>query len=598
MAPSPEHRRPRRRPRKAAREAGSGALESVPPPDPTGPTLVISTEPGRIHLAGERLLLLSATALGQIRQELHEVLGPIMAHEVLFRFAFTDGVIAARAVRARSPGATPHEVLMTGPVFHTLAGMARVTVDGTDFEEEFRSISGRWEDSFEAEQSLRLFGPVEWTACWVLTGFASGFASEAIDRDLLCVERECRARGDPVCRFEILPAAGFPGLARKVEALRRGGSISDRMRPAITRLWEQVFTSSNFLARILRDSADAIISVDGDEVIRTWNRGAEELFGYASREVIGRHFRFLVPADLLARGEIEKIRTAAREQGSLRNYETRRLARDGAELHVSLTRTSIYDAHGRYIGASAILRDITERKKLVEQLIQAERLAEVGEMAAHVAHEIKNPLAGISGAIQVLADRTPPDDPRSAVFSDVLEHIHRLDRTVVSLLTLTRRYRPVKAPTDLALVLDSALSQLRGTEVFAGVEVRPDFAPDTGPVPVDPQQFIQVFLNLLLNAAQATEPSPGSPHHPADRRIFVRSHRQGAEVTLEVEDHGSGMSPDVLRQVLKPFFTTRTRGTGLGLPIARRIIEAHGGRLQIDSTPGQGTTIRLVLPTS
>jgi PAS domain S-box-containing protein len=589
MTPRTPKRTPATPPRKSPRRRGAA--------DPA-PAVAISTAPGRIELAGERLLLLSATALGQLRRELHEVLGPIMTHEVLFRFAFTDGAMAARAVRARNPGSSPREVLMAGPVFHTLAGMARVAVDALDFESEFRSLRGRWEDSFEADQNLRLFGPVEWTACWVLTGFASGFASEAVGRDLLCVERECRARGDPLCRFEVLPAEGFPGLARKVEALRRGRPISDRMRPAITRLWEGVFTSSTFLARVLRDSADAIISVDADEVIQTWNRGAEELLGYSSREVIGRHFRFLVPPDLVERGELEKIRTVAREQGSLRNYETRRLARDGTELHVSLTRTSIYDAQGRYIGASAILRDITERKRLVEQLIQAERLAEVGELAAHVAHEIKNPLAGISGAIQVLADRTPPDDPRSEVFCEVLEHIQRLDRTVVSLLTLTRRYRPSKTPTDLSLVLDSALSQLRGTEVFAGVEILAEFSPDTGPVPVDPQQFIQVFLNLLLNAAQATEPAPGRPSPPADRRIHVRSRRQGQEVIAEVEDHGAGMSPEVLRQVLKPFFTTRSRGTGLGLPIARRILEAHGGRLVVDSAAGRGTTVRLFLPTS
>ncbi len=549
--------------------------------------LTISNEPGRILFGEERLLLLSAVSIGQLRQELHEVLGPIMAHEILFRFGFQDGVQAARAVRTRMPAGTPRDVLLVGPALHTQSGMAKVHVDSLDFDGEFRRLSGRWEASFEADQSLRLLGPVEWTACWVLSGFASGFASEATGRDLLCVERTCRARGDADCRFDVLPATQYPGLARKVVALREGRSLTERMKPAITRLWEQAYTSSAFLARILRDSADAIITLDENDVIRTWNRGAENLFLYSAREAEGRHFSFLVPPVLLTSGEVDHIRRTCMEQGSLRDYETTRLARDGREIRVSLTRTALFDVHGRYVGASAILRDISERQRLVDQLNQAERLAEVGRLAAQVAHEIKNPLAGISGAIQVLAQSTAPGDSRRAVFDEIQSHIRRLDRTVRSLLSYTRPYHPVRSPTDVGLLFESALSQVRSNTEFDGVRCEVDVEAGLPPARLDPQQMVQVLLNLLLNAAQALR---------ADRRIFLRARRQGREVVIEVEDRGAGMTPETLAQIFQPFFTTRPRGTGLGLPIARRIVEAHGGRIEVRSGDGEGTTVALRVP--
>ncbi|MHC4471514.1 MAG: ATP-binding protein, partial [Planctomycetota bacterium] len=535
----------------------------------------------------ERFLLLSVDAVDKLRRELYEILGPIMAHELLFRFGFSDGVRSARIVRAQIPGLSPREALEAGPVVLTLEGMARVTVEEIRWEDELERMTGSWEDSFEAEESLRQWGTVDWTACWVLTGFASGYATEIADRELLCVERACRARGDAVCRFEILPADEFPGLARKVSALRRGLLMRERMKPTITRLWEKAYTTSAYLARILQDSADAIVTVDENEVVQTWNRGAEELLGYPAEDVVGRHFRFLVPQDLLDQGEIEKVRQEMFRSGSLRNYETRRLRSDGEEVHVSLTRTPIHDAHGRYIGASAILRDVTERKRLVEQLIQAESLAEVGELAAQVAHEIKNPLAGISAALQVLTGTLPEEIARGPVLEEVREHIRRLDDTVLSLLRFTRPYRPDFTRTDLDLVLDSAISLLGSSEDFRDVEVARELDPAARHVQADSQQLIQVFTNLLLNSGQACG---------KDRTIIVRASPADDQVRVEVRDRGSGIPADIMKLIFKPFFTTKHKGTGLGLPIARKIVEAHGGTIRVSSRRGGGIRVEILFP--
>jgi PAS domain S-box-containing protein len=551
-------------------------------------SIAMSTGSGHIELGGQRYLFLSSKAMGRLRRELYDVLGPIMSHELLFRFGFHDGSNAAHAARERMPDAAPEYLLGAGPLIQSLEGAARVKVNEFDYENgRLNRMTGTWEDSYEVEQVLKLWGPVPWTACWVLTGFASGFVSEVLDQDILCIERSCRARGDESCTFDLIPAEQFPGLAMKVRALREGRDFKERMQPTITRLSDRAFNSSAFLSQILHDSADAILTVDEGEIIRTFNRGAEALLGYAADEVVGQHFSFLVPKDLIDKGEIGKIQAETELHGSLRNYETRRLRKNGEEVFVSLTRTSIYDAHGNYKGCSAILRDITERKRLVEQLIQAESLAEVGELAAQVAHEIKNPLAGISAAIQLIADTFPGDDPRSAVFGEILGHIHRLDSTVQSLLSYTRLYRPQIEETEFGLMLDSAMSMLSASEVFRDVVVRREFDEDLPTILADRQQLVQVLMNLLLNSAQAVV---------KDRTIDVIAKKDGRFTSIAVRDHGTGISPELLKQVFRPFFTSKNHGTGLGLPIARKIMQAHGGSISLDSTPGEGTTVTIRLP--
>jgi len=550
--------------------------------------VALSSSDGHIQFGTERYLFFSTRAMGLLRRELYDVLGPIMAHELLFRFGFHDGSNAARAARERMPDADATVLLNAGPLVQSLEGVARIKV--TEFSNEDGeplNIRGFWRDSFEVEQVLTIWGKVPWTACWVLTGFASGFVSEILDEDILCIERTCRARGDEECQFELMPAESFPGLAKKVRALREGQSFKERMQPTIDRISERAYTSSAFLSQILHDSADAILTVDEGDVVRTFNRGAEALFGYAADEAIGRHFSFLVPEDLREKGEIDKIKSETSQHGSLRNYETRRLRKNGDEAFVSLTRTSIYDAHGNYRGCSAIVRDITERKRLVEQLIQAESLAEVGELAAQVAHEIKNPLAGISAAIQIIADSFPVTDPRTAVFGEILVHIHRLDSTVQSLLSYTRLYRPHLEATEFGLILDSTLSLLEASDIFADITVIRDIPDDLGDVIADRQQLVQVLLNLLLNSAQAVV---------KNREIEVMARRSDQYVDITVRDFGAGIPRETAKQVFKPFFTSKNKGTGLGLPIARKIIEAHGGRLTLESVLGDGTTVRIRLP--
>ncbi|HJV36868.1 ATP-binding protein [Geomonas sp.] len=226
-----------------------------------------------------------------------------------------------------------------------------------------------------------------------------------------------------------------------------------------------------------------------------------------------------------------------------------------------------------------------------QQMERADRLASVGEMAAGIAHEIKNPLTGIAAAITVLKDDFEAEDPRSSIINEVLEQISRLDKTVNDLLFFGKPTAPEPSCTDLN-------SQLRKTLVFAGqhrggknIEKQLELQEDLPPVYVDPKQIQQVFLNLFLNAVQAMQQGG---------TLTVKSSLVEIDgvptVQVKVTDTGQGIPPQILEKIFTPFFTTKAQGTGLGLPICHRLIAQHNGRLSVISEDGKGTTFTVELP--
>jgi signal transduction histidine kinase len=242
-----------------------------------------------------------------------------------------------------------------------------------------------------------------------------------------------------------------------------------------------------------------------------------------------------------------------------------------------------------------------ELKKFhAEQLKRADRLATLGELAAGIAHEIKNPLAGIAGATQVLAREFPEDDPRRPVTAEILKLIERLDTTIRDLLDFARPSTPKIVPTDLQEVMSSTLflAERMPEMKRQGIDIATDIGPEMPWVPVDPDLIRQAFLNLTVNAVQAmpeggtltvtmrpsADPELGEVHPPEDY------------VSVAFSDSGAGIEEGMLRNIFTPFFTTKTQGTGLGLPISMRIIEQHGGRITVESKAGQGTVFRIYLP--
>jgi len=235
---------------------------------------------------------------------------------------------------------------------------------------------------------------------------------------------------------------------------------------------------------------------------QTWNNGARRIFGYEASEVVGKSFDMFFPPEALASGELQRIKDALERDGFIRDYECVRLAKDGRRIVANITSNLLRDKKGRVIGRSSIIRDVTRLRKLQEDLVRSQSLAAVGELAATVAHEIKNPLAGISGAIQVMRDAIPASDPRRPVVAEILEQISRLDSTVRDLLTFARPTTPVRQQVDLGETLSRAWS-LIAQQPGAG---RVRFAiegVDAVRISADAQLLYQVWLNLFQNAVEA-----------------------------------------------------------------------------------------------
>jgi len=228
-----------------------------------------------------------------------------------------------------------------------------------------------------------------------------------------------------------------------------------------------------------------------------------------------------------------------------------------------------------------------ERSAAAERLTRSEHLAQIGQLAASLAHEIKNPLAGISGAIQVIRDELPPDDKRQPVIREILAQINRVDATVKDLLVYARPRPPVLRPCDLRTVVYRVLQSIREAEVMRSVPVEVRCDEQVPPVPADARQLEQLVMNLLFNAAAACRDG-------GSITVSIAAGERG--VRLEISDTGHGMDADVAARAFEPFFTTKARGTGLGLSICSKIVEAHGGTIALHSRPGAGTQVTVVLP--
>jgi len=227
------------------------------------------------------------------------------------------------------------------------------------------------------------------------------------------------------------------------------------------------------------------------------------------------------------------------------------------------------------------------------QMERADRLASIGEMAAGIAHEIKNPLTGIASAITIINDDFSASDPRKEILGEVLEQVKRMDKTVNDLLFFGRPTDPDPVCTDLNTVLRKTLifaSQHRGSKGGA-IEKVLDLQKNIPPVYVDPKQIQQVFLNLILNAIQAMQ----SGGVLTIKTALIQDESQ-QWVTVSISDTGQGIPAQILGKIFTPFFTTKAQGTGLGLAICHKLVEQQGGTIRVESEDGKGTVFYIELP--
>ena len=395
------------------------------------------------------------------------------------------------------------------------------------------------------------------------------------------------------------------GIGREVTGLRRDGTAfplhlsvgemrvgEERKFTGIVhdlteraRLIDQLRASEEHWRTIIESAVDGIIVIDASGRIEAFNPAAERLFGYSASEAIGRNVNLLMPsphreehdgylASYLATGHA-KIIGIGREVWGLR--------RDGTTVpvHLSVGEMSI-GGRRKFTG---ILHDLSARVRMEEQLREQASLVRLGEMAAVIAHEVKNPLAGIRGAVQVIGGRLPAESRDAAVVGEIVNRIDTLNGLIQDLLLFARPPQPKPALVDVSLLVATTVELLSDDPALGGIEVHVEGS--APPVSADPELLKIVFQNLIVNGGQAMG---------GKGRISVLV--QTADGTCEVRfvDAGPGIPADIHQKIFNPFFTTKARGTGLGLPTAKRLIEAHRGTIHIDCPATGGTTVTIRLP--
>jgi PAS domain S-box-containing protein len=348
------------------------------------------------------------------------------------------------------------------------------------------------------------------------------------------------------------------------------------------------------LAAIVESSDDAIISKDLNGIITSWNASAARLFGYEPEEIIGKSVLTIIPPELHEEEAVilHKLRAGER----IDHYETRRMRKDGTTVEVSLTISPMKDASGRVIGSSKTARDISERKRAEAALIQSERLAAIGRMAAAIAHEVNNPLEAITNLAYLLTYHPSLDDEARGFAHMLLDEVGRASRITKQTLAF---YRDSTSPAvvNMAELVDSIL-ELHGPAMMKkNIRVQKMLCDRTATVRGFGAELRQVFANLILNAIDAV---------PTGGMLWVRVSFHGGsadipgEVRVAIADNGCGIPQDRRHRVFEPFFTTKAdRGTGLGLWVSEGIVRKHGGRIRMHSSTWprhSGTVFTVILP--
>jgi len=351
--------------------------------------------------------------------------------------------------------------------------------------------------------------------------------------------------------------------------------------------------TTNILLNILDDSADGILGITLDNRVFLWNRGAADIYGYATEEMLGQSLDRVIPEDLKAANELELFREEALKKGYIRDYVTDRVRKDGKRITVNITRTVIRDASGQIVGFSAIVRDITEQIHLQQQLIHSERLSVVGRMAAQVAHEIRNPLSSIMLNLEMVSDEL--DELTGGAVDEIRRMIQTIETEVNHLSNLTDDYlsfvrmpelkRTLTPPYEvLQEVLDIMDAQIEAAGIRVDLMLR-----EVPMALMDRNQLRRAIMNTLKNAVEASNPGDTI-------RMWCSVSRDGNQLLIHVRDFGQGMSETVQRKLFDLFYTTKLTGSGLGMHITRQILREHGGEVDVFSKPGRGTLVRLKLP--
>jgi PAS domain S-box-containing protein len=393
----------------------------------------------------------------------------------------------------------------------------------------------------------------------------------------------------------ILPKEGSAQMAKKAETLSKSQN-----KKLIVGL--DLSTMRPFLEGLLRDMQGGVFTVNLNKEIISFNKAAEWITGYCLDDVLGKKcneiFKSTICKDACHFGKV------IRRGGPVYKSDVTIIGKDGREIPVSLTCFLLKNVHGETVGMSGIFRDISELKTLRGQLMQSEKLAIMGQLAAGVAHEINNPISGILTYIKLLAKKLDKDGmsetlvPTFRKYLSVMEReTANVGRIVKNLLDFSRRKEPDISPIHIEEIIDQSLLLLGDQLKVGNVEVERKGKTGFPEIMGDFGQLQQVFVNLMLNALQAMR---------SGGKLKIKTTAEGSPgrecfVKIEVADNGCGIPKEDIPNIFDPFFTTKGgddgTGLGLGLSIVQKIIKAHHGNISLKSRVGKGTIFTIKLPT-
>jgi PAS domain S-box-containing protein len=345
------------------------------------------------------------------------------------------------------------------------------------------------------------------------------------------------------------------------------------------------------LAAIVDSADDGIISKDLNGIIKSWNQGARRMFGYTSEEIVGQSMLRLIPENL--HYEEDEILRKLRAGERIEHYETTRVRKNGDPIEVSVTISPIRNNEGRVIGASKVARDISDRKRMEKMLIQSEKLAATGRMAAAIAHEINNPLESLINLI-FLARKNCSESSQAQSYlltaEGELERVSHIARQTLGY------YRDTGSPSEVYLhdLIVNVLTVYQSKLLTTGITVESSFS-DLRKISVSQGEMLQVFSNVIANAIDAMK--QGGKLSISLRKIMAMD---SDGIQAVIRDQGIGISQENLERIFEPFFTTKGNlGTGIGLWVTKQLVERRGGQISVTSsteTGKSGTNVTIYIP--
>jgi two-component system, NtrC family, sensor kinase len=366
----------------------------------------------------------------------------------------------------------------------------------------------------------------------------------------------------------------------------------------LTRLENELKRSNAFLRNLIMSSVDGVIAADMKGRILIFNAAASQVSGYSIEEALtSLNIRNFYPEDG-ARDIMRKLRSDDfGGKGKLVATEVECLAKDGSPVPIRLSAAIVYEGD-QEVATVGFFYDLREKiamesrlQKTQLQLLQAEKMSSLGKLAAGVAHQLNNPLGGITLYAQLMLEEYPLEEAAVQDLTRIIQDAERCRNTVKELLEFARQTRQEIRLNDINHALSQTLYLLENQTTFHNIEIARDLDPDLPKVPSDIQQLNHVFMNIILNAAEAME---GSGRLTVETRLS----EDGEKARIRISDTGPGIPPDVMAHIFDPFFTTKEqgKGTGLGLSMVYGIIEEHKGKVKVQSRPGEGATFIVELP--